>query len=79
MYKLYEYFNKYKNYRKNNMKKKMKPIIVQYYLKQIYAGKVKNLQEFMIFVENKYIYFFKNKLKSYLDIFIELILSSINK
>lgn len=79
MYKLFVAFKKYKNYRTANLKKKMKPIITQYYIRKLYAGEIRHLADFITFVEKKYYLIFKSNLIEQLyNSFIELIINSIN-
>lgn len=79
MYKLFIAFKKYKNYKPTNLKKKMKPIITQYYIRKLYAGEIRHLADFITFVEKKYYLVFKSSLINHLySIFIELIINSIN-
>ena len=79
MYKLFLAFDKYKNYKSTNLKKKMKPIIIQYYIRKLYSGDIRHLADFMTFIEKKYIPVFKHSSINYLySIFIELIINSIN-
>lgn len=80
MYKLYTTFEKYKNYKMINLKKKMKPVIVQYYVRKIYSNEIRGLVDFVNYIEKKYKYIFKLYLdKSYYEKFMEIIISSINK
>lgn len=80
MYKLYVMFKKYRNYKMVNLKKKMKPTIVQYYLRKLYAQKIRSLADFMLIIENKYYKIFNINLNNfYYDKFMELIISAFNK
>lgn len=79
MYKLFMCFQKYKNYKKTNLKKKMKPVIIQYYLRKLYAGKIKGVTDFMKLIEDRYYTIFKIILDiNYFYKFMDLIISSIN-
>ena len=60
------------------MKKKMKPIIQNYYLRQLYSGRIKHKYDFMNYIERKYFLIFKINLNNYYyDLFMDLIITCI--